>query len=59
MSDSSGFTLIEAVIVLALIGILSAISVISLVQWLPGYHLKAAAQDLFNKYALRQIPSHY
>ena len=48
MSKSSGFTLIEAVIVLALIGIVSAISAIFLNQWLPGYRLKAAACDLFN-----------
>lgn len=48
MSDSSGFTLIEAVIVLALIGIISAISTVSMSQWLPGYRLKSAAQDLFN-----------
>lgn len=48
MSRNSGFTLIEAVIVLAMIGILSAISVISMSQWLPGYRLKSAAQDLFN-----------
>jgi len=48
MSNNSGFTLIEAIIVLAVIGILAAITSITASQWLPGYRLKSAARDLFN-----------
>lgn len=48
MSSNSGFTLIEAIIVLAVIGVLSAITAITASQWLPGYRLKCAARDLYN-----------
>ncbi|WP_299978201.1 GspH/FimT family pseudopilin [Desulfobacula sp.] len=45
---NSGFTLIEVMIVIGMIGILSAISIPSAMKWLPNYRLKAAARDLYS-----------
>jgi len=42
----NGFTLIELMIVLALIGILCIIAVPKINDWLPRYRLKSAASDL-------------
>lgn len=44
----SGFTLVEVVIVIALISILSAIGTTQLLQSLPGIRLRAAARDLYS-----------
>jgi len=43
-----GFTLVEVMIVVAIIGILSAIAVPSISTWLPNIRLKAAARDVFS-----------
>ena len=47
MFRNAGFTLMEVIVTIALIGIVAAIAAISLAQWLPGYRLKGAARDLF------------
>lgn len=41
-----GFTLVETVIVVAIIGILTAIAIPNFILWLPDMRLKAAARDL-------------
>jgi len=48
MDRPAGFTLLEVIVTIALIGIAAAIAAIALGQWLPGYRLKGAAGDLFN-----------
>jgi len=47
VKNSKGFTLIEIIIVVAIIGILTAIAIPSYINWLPNYRLKGAARDLY------------
>lgn len=42
----SGFTVVEIVIVIAVIGILAGFAVPNFLAWLPGYQLKSAARNL-------------
>lgn len=47
-SGHKGFSLVEVMIVVALIGILLAVAVPNVLSWLPNMRLKAAARDLFS-----------
>jgi type II secretion system protein H len=48
MSKNSGFTLVELLIVIALVGIVAAVAVPNFLTFLPNYRLKSAGQDLFS-----------
>jgi Tfp pilus assembly protein FimT len=43
-----GFTVVELVMVLAIIVVLAAVTVPTMTTWLPNYYLKSAAMDIFS-----------
>ena len=48
MKNKNGFTLIEVLIVIGVIGLLAGIAATSLLSWLPNMRLKAVARDLYS-----------
>ncbi len=46
----AGFTMVELMIVIAVIAILSAIAVPNIINWLPNYRAKAAARDMISNF---------
>jgi type IV fimbrial biogenesis protein FimT len=55
ISDSKGFTLIEVLIIFALIGIISAIAVPNVVTMMRTYRLKSAANELASTLQLARV----
>lgn len=53
--SSSGFTLMEVIVVICMIAILSAIAIPRFMDALPRYRLKAAARDLYSNMQMARI----
>ena len=47
MKKQSGFTMIEVIVVMALIAIVAATAIPAFTVWLPNYRLRAATNDLY------------
>ncbi len=48
MEEQDGFTMLELIIVIAVISVMAAIAVPNFLSWLPQYRLKSAARDLYS-----------
>ena len=55
MRKKSGFTIIELIIVIAVLGILTAVGVPNFLSWLPKYRLKSATRDLYSNMQLAKL----
>jgi type IV fimbrial biogenesis protein FimT len=55
VKKNSGFTLIELMVVIVVIGIFIAIGVPNFMSWLPKYRLKSAVRDLYSNMQLAKM----
>jgi len=55
ISDKSGFTLVELMVVISILAILALITVPSYMSWMPSYRLKGAARDMISNLQLAKL----
>lgn len=55
MRKNKGFTLVELVVTVAIVGLLITLSMPKIKEWLHGYRLKGAARDLYGNLQLAKM----
>jgi type IV fimbrial biogenesis protein FimT len=53
--NKEGFTLLEMMVVVAIVGIIVVISISNIISLLPGYRLKSAARDIYSNFQLANL----
>jgi prepilin-type N-terminal cleavage/methylation domain-containing protein len=54
-TDETGFTIIEIIVVIAIIGILAGVAIPSFSTWIPNYRFRSAGQNLYSNFQLAKI----
>ena len=57
MRNESGFTLIEMVVVMAVILVTASIAIPNVLRWLPNYRLRGAVSDLYSNFQKAKLES--
>jgi prepilin-type N-terminal cleavage/methylation domain-containing protein len=55
INGRSGFTLIELIVGMAILGIVAGFAIPHFAVWIPGYHLKNAARDVYSSFQLARL----
>jgi type IV fimbrial biogenesis protein FimT len=55
MQKASGFTLMELMIVIAIVAVISAISIPYLIGWFPQYRLSTATRDMVSTFQMARL----
>lgn len=53
--DDAGFTLLQLIIIVGILGILASIAIPQYSEWMPKYRLKSAAMDIYSNMQLARL----